>query len=187
MPQDPDEHRRALLQIATASLATTGAAAAATAGTATPAPTGRPGDFDFLTGHWKIKNRQLKKDGSWDEFDGEASVLALLQGVVSVEELRIPARGFSGMGLRVLSADKKLWADYFVNAKFGVVGSEPTWGSFVDGVGTWDSEDRDGDPPVIWRGVWDRITPTSCRWFQASSRDGGRSWQEQWVMHWTRA
>lgn len=183
MTQDPEERRRALLQMAAAGLAAAGGASTAVA--ATPPATGKPGDFDFLTGHWKIKNRQLKKDGGWDEFEGEASVFALLQGVVSIEELRIPARGFSGMGLRVLSAERKLWADYCVNAQFGIVGSEPTWGSFVDGVGTWDAEDKDGDPPVIWRGVWDQVTPKSCRWVQASSRDGGGSWKEQWVMHWT--
>jgi hypothetical protein len=40
---------------------------------------------------------------------------------------------------------------------------------------------------VIYRGVWDQITPTSCRWLQASSKDGGASWQETWVMQWTRA
>jgi len=62
----------------------------------------------------------------------------------------------------------------------------PAWGSFVAGVGTWDTDDKDGDTLVIYRGVWDQITPSSCRWFQAASRDGGKSWQESWVMHWTR-
>ena len=51
------------------------------AAAAPPSPTGKPGDFDFLSGQWKIKNRQLKK-GVWDQFDGErtyrlASILAL--------------------------------------------------------------------------------------------------------------
>ena len=58
---------------------------------------GKPSDFDFLSGSWKIRNRQLK-DGAWDEFEGEATVHGLLAGVASVEELRIPARNFSGMG-----------------------------------------------------------------------------------------
>ena len=110
----------------------------------------------------------------------------LLGGVASVEELRIPARGFSGMGLRLLDLENKLWADYWVNAKSGVLVPPPAWGSFVDGVGLWESEDTDGAVPIIVRGAWDQITSNSCRWYQASSRDAGRSWQESWVMHWTK-
>jgi hypothetical protein len=180
MSNDPtDVQRRSVLQI------TAGLAAAGVAAAAPPAPTGKPGDFDFLSGEWKIKNRQLK-NGTWESFDGEATVHGLLAGVGSVEELRIPTRNFSGMGLRLLDVERKLWADHWVNAKSGVLTPPPSWGSFVDGVGTWDSDDKDGDTPVIYRGVWDRITPTSCRWYQASSRDGGKSWQESWVMHWAR-
>ena len=62
---------------------------------ATPTP-GEPGDFDFLTGEWRIHNRSLV-NGEWLEYPGEATVHAILAGVGSVEELRIPARNFSGM------------------------------------------------------------------------------------------
>jgi hypothetical protein len=97
-----------------------------------PKATGKPGDFDFLSGNWKIKNRQ-RKGGKWEEFDSEATVHGILAGVASVEELRIPARNFSGMGLRLLDVERKLWADFWVNAKSGVLTPPPSWGSFVDG------------------------------------------------------
>ncbi len=190
---DPDVQRRLMLQI-TAGLAATGqtalshvgaTAAPAVAAAAAPAPTGKPGDFDFLSGQWRIKNRQRKGD-TWDSFDGEATVYDILAGVASVEELRIPARSFSGMGLRLLDVQRKLWGDHWVNAKSGVLTPALSWGSFVDGVGLWDSDDKDGDQPIIVRGAWDQITANSCRWYQASSRDGGKSWQESWVMHWSR-
>jgi hypothetical protein len=181
-----DTQRRTLLQI-TAGLAAAGAAGTPPARAAVaPAPTGKPGDFDFLSGRWKIRNRQ-RKNGAWDEFDGEATVHGILAGIASIEELRIPSRNFSGMGLRLLDVDRRLWADHWVNAKSGVLAPEPVWGSFVDGVGTWDSDDMDGSTPIVVRGAWDQITPNACRWFQASSRDGGKSWQKSWVMHWTRA
>ncbi|MES2947423.1 MAG: hypothetical protein V4858_02670 [Pseudomonadota bacterium] len=185
-----DTQRRTLLQAA-AGLATAahlGVQAATTSITAAkPAATGKPGDFDFLAGEWKIKNRQLK-NGSWEVFDGEATVRGILAGITSVEELRIPARNFSGMGLRLLDLEKKLWADYWVNGKSGVLAPPPSWGSFVNGVGTWDSneEDENSKKPTTVRGVWDRITPSSCRWYQTVSRDGGASWQENWLMDWTR-
>ena len=62
-----------------------------------------------------------------------------------------------------------------------------TTGVFVNGVGTFIADDVDGDRPIKVRGVWDRITPKSCRWHQGLSRDGGKTWQEDWFMDWTRA
>lgn len=187
MSAEPNDlARRTVIQIA-ASLAAAGSlgAGSAKAEAKPPEPTGKLGDFDFLAGHWTIANRMLK-DGQWEEFPGEATVYGLLKGLVSVEELRIPARDFSGLGLRILDVEKKLWADYWMNSKNGLLAGVPTLGSFVDGVGTWDADEKDGDQPIIARGVWDRITPNSCRWYQAISRDDGRTWQEQWSMVWTR-
>ena len=179
--------RRDLLKaVAGMAAATQLATSVAHAAASKPQPTGKPGDFDFLTGEWKIKNRRFR-DNAWDTFDGEATVHGILAGIGSVEELRIPARNFSGMGLRLLDVERKLWADFFVNAKSGVLTPPPGWGSFVNGVGTWDSDYKDGDKPMIVRGVWDQITAKSCRWFQAVSRDDGKTWEENWIMHWTRA
>lgn len=178
--------RRALLQMA-AGLATASSVGLTPAASAAPAATGKPGDFNFLSGEWKIQNRQLQKNGQWENFEGEATVHGLLAGIASVEELRIPSRQFSGMGLRLLDVQRGLWADHWVNSKSGVLTPLPSWGSFVDGVGCWDSDDEEDGKPVIYRGVWDQITPRSCRWYQASSRDAGKSWQQNWVMHWTRA
>lgn len=188
MSNDPtDVQRRTVLQMS-AGLAAAGPLAMNTAfaAAAPPAATGKPGDFDFLSGQWKIKNRQLKK-GAWDQFDGEATVHGILGGIASVEELRVPARKFSGMGLRLLDVERKLWADFWVNSKSGVLEPPPSWGSFVNCVGLWDADDKDGEQPIIVRGAWDQITPASCRWYQAVSRDSGKSWQESWVMQWTRA
>ena len=108
-------------------------------------------------------------------------------GVGSVEELRIPARGFSGMGLRLLDVGKQQWNDFWVNARSGVLTTPGMAGHFENGVGTFVSEDVDEGKPILVRGVWDRITPQSCRWHQAVSRDAGKTWQENWFMDWTRA
>lgn len=179
--------RRTLLQLA-AGLAAAGVAlpARARADAAKPKPTGKLGDFDFLSGDWKIENRYLR-DGKWDEFPGEAHVHGLLDGLVSVEELRIPARNFHGMGLRILDLEQKLWADYWVAAESGVLAPPPVWGSFVDGVGVWDEDSVDGEQSVIMRGVWDEITKSSCRWYSAVSHDDGKTWEDIWVMKWKRA
>lgn len=185
-----DPTRRTLLKTAAAGLAVSVAGATDAAdGTAAPAPPpGKPGDFDFLAGEWKIRHRRFKAaEGVWDEFEGEATCWTILGGVASVEELRIPARDFSGMGLRLLDVEKRVWSDFWVNAKSGVFGGGGTPGYFIDGVGVFIADEMDGDKPIKVRGLWDRITPTSCRWSQALSYDGGATWQDQWIMDWRRA
>ena len=87
-----------------------------------------PGDFNFLGGEWLIKNRRLENK-QWDSFDGSASVSTLLGGIASVEELRIPARNFSGMGLRLLDVERRLWADYWLNGQEGRL-NPPSRGSY---------------------------------------------------------
>jgi hypothetical protein len=171
--------------LATVRLALRGSGAAAS----TPGVPGKPGDFDFLAGNWNISHRRLKsaQTGEWDEFKGEATCWTILAGVGSVEELRIPARDFSGMGLRLLDVEKRVWNDFWVNARSGVLTTPGLTGVFENGVGTFEADDKDGDKPIKVRGVWDRITKASCRWYQTASRDGGKTWEESWFMDWVRA
>jgi hypothetical protein len=149
---------------------------------------GKPGDFNFLTGEWKIQNRRLKAPDSqdWDEFEGEATVWGFLEGIGSLEELRIPARKFSGMGLRLLDIDQGIWNDYWVNSKAPVLSVPGLQGQFEKGVGTFSaSEEADGSTLIV-RGVWDQIEKDSCRWYQTASKDNGKTWQDNWVMRWSR-
>ena len=151
-------------------------------------PTGKAGDFDFLSGNWKIQNRQLKSSNPdvWDSFEGEATCWSILNGMASIEELRIPARNFSGMGLRLLDKDKQLWSDFWVNAKSGTLLAPGVEGYFQEGRGVFVSKDMDGEQAIQVRGTWDNISLTTCRWEQATSRDGGKSWQTDWLMDWVR-
>lgn len=153
-----------------------------------PAPDpGRPGDFDFLSGAWTIAHRRRKVDGHWDEFDGDATCWSILGGTASIEELRIPARDFSGLGIRLLDAKTRRWNDYWVNGKERVLDGGPgLTGGFVNGVGTFTAEDTANGTTTIYRGIWDQITPTSHRWRQGASTDGGKTWDDSWFMTWRR-
>lgn len=144
-------------------------------------------DFDFLVGEWAIENRRLvAPDGDeWDEFEGAATVTSALGGMASIEDLRIPARDFAGIGVRVFHVDTNQWADHWVSGRNGVV-NEPMMGTFTDGVGTFTAVDDDDGRRVSVRSVWDEITPTSCRWHQATSTDDGVTWVVGWEMHWRR-
>lgn len=182
-----NEQRRTLLQagaLAAAGLLTDNANAQ------TPIaaiPPGNPGDFDFLTGEWRIAHRRLRAPGDWDVFNGEATCWSILGGVCSIEELRIPERNYAGMGLRLLDVRNRIWSDYWVNGQSGVLGAGAQTGGFIDNVGTFSADDMDNDQPLKVRGVWDNISPTTTRWRQAVSRDGGSTWEENWIMDWVRA
>lgn len=190
-----DLQRRLILNAgaaaAAAALTGTPAQAAGSLASTAPAATGKSGDFNFLAGSWKINHRRLKQrwvaTKDWDTFEGEATCSTLLDGAASVEELRVPARGFSGLGIRLLDVNKHLWADYWVSSRDGVLTPPPMWGSFENGVGTFAADDVDDGHPIKARGIWDRITPKSCRWYQTASRDGGKTWEENWFMDWVRA
>lgn len=186
--------RRAVLHAGAA--AAVGAAAASTdepvLDPVPPLPTqpspGKPGDFDFLAGEWRIEHlRKPPGAKAWDRFSGEATCFTILGGVGSVEELRIPARQFSGMGLRLLDVDKRQWSDFWVNAKSGVLATPGQTGSFENGVGLFWSDYEEGGRKMLAAGIWDLITPGSCRWRQVVSADGGRTWEHNWIMSWRRA
>jgi hypothetical protein len=144
-------------------------------------------DFDFLAGEWAIGNRRLTSPNSdaWEEFDGEATVYSVLGGMASIEELRLTATSFIGMGVRAFRPETNEWADHWVSGRNGVV-NEPMLGTFVDGVGTFTAVEEEDGVTVTARSVWDQITPTSCRWHQATSRDGGDTWHVNWEMEWRR-
>jgi hypothetical protein len=96
-----NDDRRALLVASAAALITAAATGAAHSqeeetpqGRPANVPEGRPGEFDFLSGEWRIQHRWRSGPDSpdWLEFEGEATVVGILGGICSVEELRIPAR-----------------------------------------------------------------------------------------------
>jgi hypothetical protein len=151
-----------------------------------PSP-GKPGEFDFLAGQWRIEHwRRPPGAPAWDRFTGEATCRTILGGVGSVEELRIPARGFAGMGLRLLDVAKREWSDFWVNAGSGVLTTPGQNGSFENGVGLFWSDYEDAGRKMRSAGIWDQITPRSCRWRQVVSDDGGKTWEHNWVMLWRR-
>lgn len=155
---------------------------AAPPATATP---GKPGDFAFLDGRWRIRHLKRRATG-WDRFEGEARCWSILGGIGSIEELLIPARDFSGLGLRLLDVDKRQWGDHWVNAKSGVISAPGQTGSFENGAGLFASNYEEGGRTMQSMGIWDHIGPGVCRWRQVYSSDGGKTWAHDWVMHWRR-
>jgi hypothetical protein len=82
----------------------------------TPALAGRQRDFDFLVGRWNVYNRRLRRrhEGSsdWDEFAATTQCWSLLDGGVSVDEIRFASQGFAGCTVRTLDLAARSWSIY---------------------------------------------------------------------------
>lgn len=165
----------------------------AAATTATPkAPGAYPSaqeGFQFLDGHWRIHNRKLKEPLSsreeWTEFEAFGRFITLLDGLVSVEELRDAKGAPFGSAMRTFDREKRVWSDAWVSARDGVL-QLPSFGSFVGDLGTWIAEDTFNDKPVLARGLWKRVTKDHVIWEQALSVDQGKTWQTNWIMNFKR-
>jgi len=153
---------------------------------------GRPQDacaFDFLHGHWRVAHRRLKQrhvgSDDWDRFGATSACEPRLGGLVNVEEIAMPERGFSGVTLRSFDLATGLWSIWWISSLEGRL-RPPVTGGFRNGVGTFEGDDIDGGRPIRARYVWSDITSRSACWTQSFSLDGGGAWEANWVMDFTR-
>jgi len=150
-------------------------------------------DFDFLVGTWEAAGRRLTEilagSTEWDEFPATAVARVFFDGAGSFDLVDFPTKGWSGISLRLFDPETEKWTIYWANSRTGRL-QPPVTGRFVDSRGEFYGDDtHDGTPdgtPVRARYVWSEITPTSARWEQAFSPDGGQSWETNWVMELTR-
>ena len=145
-------------------------------------------DFDFLHGTWTIANRKLVHrlvdSQEWEEFTSTSECRNLFDGAGNIDEIRFPD-DTAGLTLRLFDTQRQEWFLYWSNTMTGRL-FPPTIGRFADGTGEFYGEDTEGGVPVRVRFIWSRITPTSARWEQAFSTDGGQTWETNWYMDLTR-
>jgi len=130
-------------------------------------------DFDFEIGTWKTHLKRLLHPltGStqWVECDGTSVVRKVWDGRANLLELQAdcPSGHFEGLNLRLYNPESHQWSLNFSNSSAGSL-SQPTVGEFKNGRGEF-------------RFVISEITPTSCRFEQAFSDDGGKTWEVNWI------
>lgn len=148
-------------------------------------------DFDFLVGSWTVKNRRLAKalsgSSTWHEFPGTLVARRLGDGRTILDELVVdtPSGRVQGLTLTLYDPRARQWSQHWSNSANGTL-DRPLIGSFQDGRGElYDQETYEGRS-ILARNVWSDITPTSVRWEQAFSADGGKTWEVNWTMELTR-
>lgn len=167
-------------------------AGASVKGQANDEPTSRDhsDDFDFLQGHWYVRNRRLLKQlqGStdWTPSSGTLVGAPLLEGMGNYDELRSDVTGAVGVSVRFFNRQTGQWSDYWISHRDGVL-QPAVFGAFVNGVGTFEGEDQLNGKQMLVRQLWSGIATPTPRWEQAFSGDDGKTWETNWVMDFSRS
>lgn len=151
-------------------------------------PTQRDGqhDFDFHIGTWKTRLRRLLNplSGSttWVEYEGTTVVRKVWNGRANLVELVAdgPAGHFEGLSLRLYNPQSRQWSLNFANINNGVI-TQPTIGEFKNGRGEFFDQETLNGRAILVRFIISDITPNSCRFEQAYSDDGGKTWEVNWM------
>ena len=148
-------------------------------------------DFDFDFGTWKTHSERLMHplsgSSEWKEYDGVTVVKKVWDGRANLAEYA--ADGSAGhvqlLSLRWYNPSAHQWNLDFATPNVGTLGV-PGVGEFRNGRGDfYDQEDFNGRSILVRFSIW-RITDETAQSEQAFSDDGGRTWQVNWINHYTR-
>jgi hypothetical protein len=148
-------------------------------------------DFDFFMGSWSIRHRRLRERlkgcTAWEEFEGTCVARRLWGGQANIDEIEAatPSGPLRGLTLRIYEPASGQWRLYWANGAKGFLDA-PMVGAFRGGRGEFFSHELHEGQGVFVRYVWSDVTAASCRWEQAFSPDGGRSWETNWIMEFAR-
>ena len=149
-------------------------------------------DFDFLVGDWQVHHRRLKTrlagSTQWIEFDGTQSTRLALDGAGNVSDnwFDIPGNAYRGVSVRSFDAKTGLWAIWWLDGRDPTTLGTPVVGRFAGDSGTFAGNDMLRGRPVAAELRWSRIHSAHPHWEQAWSPDGGKSWEVNWAMDFTR-
>jgi hypothetical protein len=143
-------------------------------------------DFDFEIGTWKTHLKRLLNpltgSTTWAEYDGTTVVRKVWNGRANLVELEVdgPTGHFEGLNLRLYNPQSRQWGLNFASSSGGTM-TQPTIGEFKNGRGEFFDQEAFNGRAIFVRFVISDITPTSCRFEQAFSDDGGKTWEVNWI------
>jgi hypothetical protein len=151
-------------------------------------------DFDWMHGAWKVYLKRLVKpltgSTTWVEYEGTQVTRKVWGGKANLDEFIADSPAtkahLEGLTLRLYNPETREWSIYWANARNGTLGLPPTVGRFTDGRGEFYDEEEWEGRHITVRYVWSDITPTSARFEQAFSVDGGKTWEPNWISTITR-
>jgi hypothetical protein len=148
-------------------------------------------DFDFLIGRWQVHHRRLRErlkgSTSWEEFEGTTVARKILGGLGNIDEnIMDRASGrLEGFTLRLYNPVSQQWSIYWAANVTGIL-ETPMVGGFEAGRGEFYSQEIFEGRSIFNRFIWSVFNENACRWEQAFSADGGKTWETNWIMDFTR-
>jgi hypothetical protein len=142
-------------------------------------------------GRWIVHKRRLRKrlagSDDWDEFGGTCVAHPILDGLGNEDEFRSDRDGgINGMSFRFFSPETRKWAIYWADPRRCGLLDPPVIGAFSGDTGVFKGSDTFDGRAILVRFIWSRVTTPAPRWEQAFSDDGGKAWETNWVMEFTR-
>lgn len=143
-------------------------------------------DFDFEIGTWKTQLRRLVRpltgSTTWVEYEGTTVVRKVWNGRANLVELKAsgPAGSFEGLSLRLYNPQSRQWSLNFANISDGTLVT-PSIGEFKDGRGEFYNQETYNGRAILVRFVITKLSKDSCRFEQAFSDDGGKTWEVNWI------
>jgi ketosteroid isomerase-like protein len=150
------------------------------------------GDFDLFMGNWRVHHRRLKErlsnNHEWIEFEGTSTAQKILGGLGNMDDnvLNFPAGTYRALTFRTFNPAKKLWSIWWIDSRNPGPLDPPLVGRFENGVGTFYADDTFKGKPIRVRYLWTSLS-TTPHWEQAFSDDGGKTWETNWTMDFTRS
>lgn len=143
-------------------------------------------DFDFEIGTWKTHLKRLQRpltgSTTWVEYTGTTVVRKVWDGRANLVELDVtgPAGRIEALSLRLYNPESRQWSLNFASSGSGSL-SVPAIGEFKNGRGEFYNQEMLNGRAILVRFVISDITPTSCRFEQSFSDDGGKTWEVNWI------
>ncbi len=138
--------------------------------------------FDFWVGDWNLSWPNPQGKG---ELHGHNRIDREFDGCVIHESFSdLATRPFKGMSVSMYNPQMKKWQQTWVDNQASYLDFT---GEFKDGqmILSRSGIGKQGQP-VMQRMVFKNIKPDSFDWSWEGSKDGGKTWQVMWPIHYTR-
>jgi hypothetical protein len=107
-------------------------------------------------------------------------------GNIDEFEIDAPGGGVEAVTVRLYSPTNKEWSIYWATSPGEGRFDVPMMGGFEGQRGEFYSQEVFEGRHIFSRFIWTVTSTDACRWEQAYSADGGRTWETNWIMDFTR-